>query len=68
MNSHLIGKKLKKLRIEKNVDRDTVATATGLTASAISNYENGIRIPRDEAKVALAQYYGVSIGEIFFDL
>jgi putative transcriptional regulator len=30
-------------------------------------YENGQRIPRDEIKMKISQYYGQSVQEIFFE-
>lgn len=50
-----------------NTPRSEVAEAVGITVSAISMYENGNRVPRDEVKIKLARYYGVSIQDIFFD-
>ena len=59
VDASLIGKKLRKLRGDTPLN--IVSQKTGLGATAISNYENGIRIPRDEAKVALAKYYRKTI-------
>ena len=64
MTADMIGMKLRDLRGEKT--RKEVASATKITVSALTNYECGIRIPRDEAKVALAKYYGVSVDELFY--
>ena len=46
--------------------REEVAAAVGVSLSAIAMYESGGRIPRDEIKVRLANYYGVSVQELFF--
>lgn len=62
----IIGERLLELRTNKNLERKEVAEATGLTISALSNYELGIRVPRDEAKFVLAQYYGVDLRATFF--
>lgn len=43
-----------------------VAKAVGISVSAISMYEQGERIPRDEIKRKLADYYKKTVGEIFF--
>lgn len=59
-----IGKRLKMLRGKKSIQ--TVSKDTGIGASAISMYETGKRIPRDEAKMILADYYDVSIERLFF--
>lgn len=60
-----IGEKLKKLRGEKKIK--DVAKEIGTTISALSNYENDYRIPRDETKRKIAKYYKKSVEEIFFE-
>lgn len=50
----------------KNVPREVVAKAVGVTVSAISMYENGQRMPRDEIKVRLADYYKTTVQALFF--
>lgn len=59
-----IAKKLVELR-GKRTQKD-VAEKIGITTTALSNYENGIRIPRDEIKIKIAKFYKKSIEEIFF--
>ena len=44
-----------------------VAEGVGITVSALSNYEQGIRIPRDSLKKKIADYYGKTVDYIFFD-
>ena len=57
-----------RLRIARGeTPRQQVAEAVGITVSAISMYENGDRIPRDEVKVKLARYYKRSVQELFFE-
>ncbi|MEG1758618.1 MAG: helix-turn-helix transcriptional regulator [Oscillospiraceae bacterium] len=46
--------------------REEVANAINISVSALAMYEQGGRNPRDEVKVALAQYYGKSVEELFF--
>jgi putative transcriptional regulator len=65
MNKKLIGKKLIKLRGNKS--REEVADCIGISVSALQMYENGQRIPRDEIKVKLANFFGVTVQELFFD-
>ena len=60
-----IGEKLKKLRGKKKTK--DVAKDIGITISALSNYENDYRIPRDETKRKIAKYYKKSVEEIFFE-
>lgn len=60
-----IAKKLVELRGDRS--REEVAKAVGVSVSAISMYENGERIPRDDIKIRIAKYYRRSVQEIFFD-
>ncbi len=64
MDAKKIGARLKNLRGDK--PQKEVADAIGVTDMAISLYEAGERVPRDEIKVALAKFYGVTIESIFF--
>lgn len=61
-----IGEKLRKLRGEKT--QKEVVKDLEITLSALSNYENDYRVPKDEIKKKLALYYKRTIEEIFFDL
>ncbi|MGN1205510.1 MAG: helix-turn-helix transcriptional regulator [Eubacterium sp.] len=65
MNPSIIAKRLVELRGEET--RENVAAAVGVSISAISMYENGERIPRDDVKIRFAKYYKKSVQEIFFD-
>jgi transcriptional regulator with XRE-family HTH domain len=60
-----IGKTLKRLRGGKTVEE--VAKACNISASALSMYENGYRVPKDKVKIKLAKYFGTSVGSIFFN-
>jgi len=60
----VVARRLKDLRGSKTVFE--VSEATGIGVSALLNYECGLRKPRDEAKMALAKYYGVSVDELFY--
>ena len=59
-----IGQRLRKLRGERTLQK--VSDDTGLGVSALTMYELGQRMPRDEAKIILAEYYDVSIEALFF--
>lgn len=59
-----IGEKLKSLRGDKT--RTEVANALGIALSTLTMYENNKRVPRDDLKVRIARYYGISIEELFF--
>ena len=59
------GRKLAELRGEKS--QAMVAEAVGISVSALAMYETGARNPRDDIKLALANYYGVSVASLFFN-
>ena len=59
-----IGKRL--VDKKKKKSRQTVAKDLKISVSALQMYENGKRIPRDEVKVRIAEYYNTSIEAIFF--
>lgn len=65
LNAKEIGARLCKLR--GDIPREQVAESVGVSLSAISMYENGERIPRDDIKIRLASFYLKSVQEIFFD-
>lgn len=65
MDAKTVGERLRELRggqrindVSKNID---------VCRSALSMYETGKRIPRDEIKVRIANYFGRSVQEIFYD-
>lgn len=64
MNKLKMAQKLIELRGDKS--REQVAVDLGISYSALVSYEMGDRVPRDEVKVRIANYYGVDVGEIFF--
>lgn len=61
-----IKHRLQKLRKMKKMTQQEVAVKIGVTVSALSNYEQGIRVPRDEVKKKIAKFYGVSIETLFY--
>ena len=60
-----IGQRLRELRGE--TPRENVAKACNISASALSMYENGYRVPKDKVKIKLAKYFGTSVESIFFN-
>lgn len=59
-----VGENLRELRGEKS--QAEVANAVNISVSALSMYEQDQRIPRDEVKIRLAEYFNVSIESLFF--
>lgn len=62
----VIGQRIKSLREKKGITRESFCTTVGITQSALSMYENGQRIPRDEIKVKIARTLDTSIEALFF--
>lgn len=64
MDRKRIGERLIQLRGKRT--QEQVAKAVGISTSALAMYEAGKRVPRDEVKLAIAEYYQSTIQEIFF--
>lgn len=67
MNSKHIGEILVELRNKKGKTVTEAAKDLNISVSALSMYENGERIPRDNIKIRIAKYYNESVAVIFFD-
>lgn len=59
-----IGSIIKKLRTEKKITQDNLATAIGVTPQAISRWESEGGYPDIELLPALADFFSVSIDEL----
>jgi len=66
MDKKKIGETLKNLRIGKGLTTVEMAKALNISQQAVSMYECGERIPRDEIKKAYADYFKKSVSDIFF--
>ena len=64
MDMKQAGEKLKELRGCRT--QTGVARAVGITPSALSMYESGERVPRDEVKERLCAYYRVPVASVFY--
>ena len=62
----VIGKRIKQLREKKKYTREEFCTNVGISLSALSMYETGQRIPRDEIKLKIARCLDASIESLFF--
>jgi len=60
-----IGKQIKRLRQEKNVTQDVLADYLGLSAQAISKWENEVTAPDIGLLPAISIFFGVKIDELF---
>lgn len=64
MDSKAIGRRLVELRGNKT--QEEVAKSLHISVSALSMYERGERIPRDNIKIRISTYYKKPIHKIFF--
>lgn len=64
--SKKVGERLRELRKKKKETIVAVATVIGVAPSTLTAYELGSRTPRDGIKEKIANYYGKSVGAIFF--
>lgn len=61
----IIAKRLLALRGE--VARKDVAKKIDISVNALQMYETAQRVPRDEIKIKISNYYEKTVQEIFFD-
>ena len=61
-----IGKRIKELRTQKGMTAEELGTAVGTSSSAINMYECGQRVPRDDIKIKIAEFFGLSVESIFY--
>lgn len=60
-----IGKKIKAFRLVKGVTQETLAQELGVTAQAVSRWENGAAMPDITFLPGLSVYFGVRIDDFF---
>ncbi|EAA0276308.1 XRE family transcriptional regulator [Listeria monocytogenes] len=58
---------LKKIRIDKGITQMEAAQGIGISYSLLSKMEAGYRGSSDKTKIKIADFYGKSVGEIFFN-
>ena len=61
-----VGDILRELRQAKGKTIAEAAREIGITPGALGNYESNTRMPRDNIKIAIADYYKKPIQKIFF--
>ena len=60
-----LGEKIRTLRLRDGRTQDALASALGVTAQAVSRWENEVCCPDVELIPSIANYFGVSIDELF---
>ena len=61
------GQKLQALRKSNNLSVDNVCDSLYISKSSLNKYETNRRVPRDDVKKRIAEFYGVSVESIFFE-
>ncbi len=56
------------LRLEKGLSQREVAEAVGIGQSSYAMIEGGKRHPRKEVEKRLADFFGVTVDELFFGI
>ena len=57
-------KKMKFYREQKGLNQTELAEAIGISQSEISSYESGVKSPRINVALAIAEVLGVTIAEL----
>ena len=58
---------LRNLRISKDLTQEQLSKNLGLSPSSIGNYEQGTRFPKYETLEKIADYFNISISDLFLD-
>ena len=60
-----IGNKIKELRKQRGITQEQLAGSIGISFQAVSKWENNIALPDITLAPILANYFGVSMDELF---
>ncbi len=60
-----IGKKIKELRKQRGITQEQLAESVGVSFQAVSKWENNIALPDITLAPILANYFGISMDELF---
>ena len=61
-----VADRIKEARRECGLTQAQLAEQVGASESAIQMYECGQRIPRDNIKIVIAEYFGKRVQDLFF--
>lgn len=56
-----LGKNIKYLREKKNLSQKEFAKILNISNSTLSQYESNVRVPSDDIKIKIANYFNVSL-------
>lgn len=63
-----IGKRIQRRRKELRLTQKELAERVHKVEGSIRQYENGLRMPDETTKIAIANALGVSYGDLFLDM
>ena len=63
-NDESIGDRIRETRVNKGMTQQQVADSIGVTYQNISQYERGLRTPKNETLIKIADALGVSVYEL----
>lgn len=67
MDPKKIGDKIIQYRQDRGITQEKLARAIHVSVSAIGMYERGERVPQDDIKLKIADYFDVNVGPFFYD-
>lgn len=56
-----LGKNIRSLREANNLSQKELAEKLNIAISTLSQYENSVRVPSDEIKIKMADYFNVTL-------
>jgi len=68
LDAKVIGERIKKLREDNHLSRSELCNAADISLSALTMYETGQRVPRDEVKLRLSRCLNTSLEGLFYAL
>lgn len=63
-----VGRNIRKLREERGMSQAELAKIAGVTDKAVSTWEIGLKIPRLSTLAKVAEYFNVTVSELYEDI
>lgn len=63
--NNVLGQRIKALREERGLTQKDLAKTLNIANTTLSQYESGQRIPSDEVKIKIAEYFRVTLDYLF---
>lgn len=65
MKSNILGSRIANLRQKSNLSQIEFSKLLNISNTTLSQYESGKRIPSDDVKIKIADYFNVSLDYLF---